>query len=697
MRFRIRALAVVLTAAFIPLASPAQTTVTMDGVLSAPFIADLEASPDGRTIAYIVHERGTHVIYAMRVGESARRIVDYAKDTGHSVGWLQVAPNGGALAYVRGGGPNREGEIANPTSSVVAPKEQIWIANISGGTPMLVGDGSGPQFSPDGKQLLWTGHLGLMLTPLTWKNGNVAVGRSKAPFEIRGGVREPRFSPDGTKIAFESQRGDHAFVTIFDTVAHKLTYASPNFRSDISPAWSPDGRSVAFLRLPGDREGYNPYEDVTEAPFSIWVANATTGAARQIWQADAGMGSEFYGVDSSNQLFWSNDGRIAFAWEKNGWRNLWTVPATGGSAVDVTRGQFEVESALRSVDGSRLVYATNEGDIDRRHIWSVGFDRADPTAMTQGAESQWFPTPLADDGLAYVNAGWGDAPQVMVRTAGAAAVSVGPQIPPSFPAAAMVRPQLVTFTAADGLLIHGQLFVPTDGSAKHCGVIFVHGGSERQMLPGFHYMEAYADLYETNQYIVNHGCEVLSVNYRSGIMYGNAFRNAPHVGPLGASEYQDVIAGAHFLQARPEVDPRRIGIYGLSYGGYETAMALARNSDIFKVGFDMAGVHNWATILEGSGRTLGTPEERATAYASSPVASISTWASPVFLAQGDDDRNVPFSQGVDLDQRLRAQGVDVTEVVFPNENHEMTLVYADEVRLYSAGIAFLLNHLGGTL
>jgi dipeptidyl aminopeptidase/acylaminoacyl peptidase len=682
MRFRIRALAAVLTAAFIPLASPAQTTVTMDGVLSAPFIADLETSPDGGTIAYIVHERGTHAIYSMRLGERARRVVWYAKDTGHSIGWLQVARGGGAVAYVRGGGPNREGEIANPTSELVAPKEQIWIANLSGGAPMLVGDGSGPLFSPDAKQLMWMAHGAIMLTPLTWKNGNVKVGRFRRPFEIRGTVREPRFSPDGTKIAFESQRGDHSFVTIFDTVARKLTYASPSFRSDISPAWSPDGRSIAFLRLP--------------APFSIWVANATTGVARRIWQADAGMGSDFYGLDSSNQLLWSKDGRIAFAWEKNGWRNLWTVPAAGGVAVDVTPGQFEVQSALTSLDRSQLVYATNEGDIDRRHIWTVGFNAANPTALTRGSESQWFPTPLAGGGLAYVNAGWGDAPQVMVRTTRAAAVAVGPQIPASFPAAAMVEPKLVTFTAADGLLIHGQLFVPADGTAKHCGVIFVHGGSERQMLPGFHYMEAYANLYETNQYIVNHGCEVLSVNYRSGIMYGHAFRTAAGVGPRGASEYQDVIAGARFLQARPEVDPDRIGIYGLSYGGYETAMALARNSDIFKAGFDMAGVHDWATINGGSGRGMGTSGEHGTAYDSSPVASISTWKSPVFLAQGDDDRNVPFSQGVEMDRALRAQGVDVTDMVFPNETHEMTLVYADEVRLYSAGIGFLLGHLGGT-
>lgn len=217
------------------------------------------------------------------------------------------------------------------------------------------------------------------------------------------------------------------------------------------------------------------------------------------------------------------------------------------------------------------------------------------------------------------------------------------------------------------------------------------------MLPGFHYMETYTNLYESNQYYANHGCVVLSINYRSGIMYGHNFRMAKDVGAKGAAEYQDVVAGAHFLRSRKDVDARRIGIYGLSYGGYLTAMGLARNSDIFKAGVDMAGVHNWATLDDADyGTKVGTPRERQIAFDASPVASIRTWKSPVFLSQGDDDRNVAFSQGVDLATRLRARGIDVQELVFPNETHE-NITYADMLHLYEASSAWLLRKLDSPL
>jgi dipeptidyl aminopeptidase/acylaminoacyl peptidase len=273
---------------------------------------------------------------------------------------------------------------------------------------------------------------------------------------------------------------------------------------------------------------------------------------------------------------------------------------------------------------------------------------------------------------------------------------IGVPTPPEFPAADLVKPQLVTFHAADGLLIHGQLFVPNEGKAKHPALIFDHGGPVRQMLPGFHYMEAYTNLYESNQYFANHGFVVLSINYRSGIMYGRNFREAKNVGPRGGAEYQDVLAGARYLQKRSDVDKNRLGIYGLSYGGYLTALALARNSDIFKAGVDDAGVHNWATSIDldmgQSVGTVGTPEQRKIAYDASPIASVATWTSPVLIEQGDDDRNVEFSQSVDLVNRLRDKGVDVQTLVFPNETHEQA-VWAHMVTNYDAAAAFLIAQL----
>jgi dipeptidyl aminopeptidase/acylaminoacyl peptidase len=359
----------------------------------------------------------------------------------------------------------------------------------------------------------------------------------------------------------------------------------------------------------------------------------------------------------------------------------------------LTAGSFETETVAESLDGAHLLYATNEGDIDRRHIWTVGLD-AHPRALTGGTKDQWAPTPLANGGYAYVDAGY-DAPPVLTIAGHPAQTLIAVATPQNFPATQLVRPQLVTYRAPDGLLIHAQLFVPRlVGNRKVPAIVFDHGGSRRQMLPGFHYMEPYTHLYEMNQYLVSRGFVVLSINYRSGIMYGHAFRMAPHCCWRGASEYQDVLAGGHWLQKQPEVDPKRVGIYGLSYGGLLTALALARNSDVFKAGADFSGVHNWATLFDAGagGKIVGTPQQRAVAEKSTAISALDTWRSPLFLSQGDDDRNVAFSQGVDLATRLRSRGVYVETFVFPNETHEPS-VWAHLVQQYEAAAAFLVKEL----
>ena len=257
----------------------------------------------------------------------------------------------------------------------------------------------------------------------------------------------------------------------------------------------------------------------------------------------------------------------------------------------------------------------------------------------------------------------------------------------------MVRPRLITYRSPDGWIIHAQLYLPRHMTGKRPAIVFDHGGPPRQMLAGFHYMEPYTHLYEMNQYLASRGFVVLSINYRLGTMYGYAFRNPPHGGWHGGSEYQDVLAGGKWLQRQPYVDAHRIGIYGLSYGGLLTALALARNSDIFKVGADFAGVHDWATIFDhDSGHPIGTPAQRKIATMSTAEGYLSKWTSPVFIEQGDDDRNVPFSQGVDLVTKLRDRGVTVQTEVFPDETHE-NQVWAHLVTQYREAADFIARYL----
>ena len=664
---------------------------TMQQILSAPFVGNLTASPDGTVLVWKVHDRGLRNLYT-NAGGTVHKITSYDQDDGQDLDNLQISPSNDFVVYLRGGtSDNNGGENINPLSLVPPPQRSIYIVQMSGGTPVLVGESNGaPMLSPRGDTIAWTKNGALQFATITKSAGAIAVSKPET-LPIHGQASNPVWSPDGSRIAFENGRsGGQAYVVIYTPSAKSYVYATPDFSQDGAPVWSPDSKRIAFVRTPGAREDESAYLKPPRGPWSIWVADATSGKAHMAWQAHRGMGATFYPSETSaSQLLWMRDNTIAFLWEGDGWQHIYAVNASGGNAHILTPGAFEVETFAPALDGASIYYATNEGDIDRRHIWQVALD-GHPHAVTSGPGNQWHPTPMASGGLAYVDSNY-NVPTTVRTLAGQSLVGVAPAA--DFPASEMVKPQLVTFRAPDGLLIHAQLFVPkTPG--KHPAMIFDHGGPVRQMLPGFHYMEAYTNLYESNQYLANHGFVVLSINYRSGIMYGHNFRQAPKAGWLGASEYQDVLAGAHWLQKQPQVDPNRLGIYGLSYGGYLTAMGLARNSDIFKAGADYAGVHNWATLFDwySGGKTQGTLAQRQLAYDSSPIASLDRWRSPVFLQQGDDDRNVAFSQGVDLATRLRDRGVHVETLVYPGETHEMQ-VWTHMVEQYQMAADFLARYL----
>lgn len=193
---------------------------------------------------------------------------------------------------------------------------------------------------------------------------------------------------------------------------------------------------------------------------------------------------------------------------------------------------------------------------------------------------------------------------------------------------------------------------------------------------------------------------VLSVNYRLGIGYGRAFHHPERGGRRGASEYQDVRAAALWLRAQPDVDPARVGIWGGSYGGYLTALALARDSPLFAAGVDFHGLHDFTARMGRAyeeGRFERPPDldrARETAWRSSPAAHVGTWRSPVLLVHGDDDRNVEFAQTVDLVARLAAVGVPFEELVVPDDSHHF-LRFANQLRVDEAAVEFLGRHLGG--
>lgn len=569
-------------------------TAPVAAYLGAPLVYQPATSGDGRSFAFVAREGRARSIYFERLGAPPARLVRYGNDDGQEISDLALSPDGTLVAYVRGGAPNSKGEIPNPRLLTSPPRRQLWVVDTSSGRQQLVGDGAEPQFSPDGKRLVWVSERAVMSAAVA----GVITGNAIAKPLLAGSVSTLRFSPDGARLAFERS----GYIEILDVGSGSLlALQKPADASDAGPVWSPDAKEVAFRRTLGAQpprlgDGYAG-EFVAKQPWEIWTADAATGQSRRVWQAALGIGSAWYALDQDptgtgtlgNQILWSSTGSLIFMWERDGWRHLYSVPAGGGEPSLLTPGEGEVETAALSRDGRSVLYSTNIGDLARRHLVRVPVAGGKPERLTPASSSQWAPTPLANGALAYIDAGWALPPRVVVRQDnGKSATLQVPAIPASFRSARLVEPRPVKFSGTDGQTAYGQLFTPRH--SRGCGVIFVHGGIRRQMLPGFHYMDAYSHLYELNQYLVSQGCAVLSVEYRSSIMRGYLFRNAPGWGSAGASEYKDVLGAANFLRSQKQLGIDRIGIYGLSWGGYLTAQALARNSDVFAAGFDMAGV-----------------------------------------------------------------------------------------------------------
>ena len=670
---------------------------SLEQILGAPFTSELVAAPAGQRVAWVFDDRGARNLWVAEGPAFARRrVTSYIGDDGQEITNVAFTHDGAHLVYVRGGGANRAGEIPNPTSATAGAEQAVWVVPIAGGAPRRLGSGASPVPAPTGDLVAFVQRGQIWTAGVTGTQAAVQAAR------MRGGARGLAWSPDGTKLAFTSGRGSHAFVGVLTVASGALTWLEPALDTDDFPAWSRDGRQVAFLRRSPVRDRVIFFPERDGPPWSLRVADAATGAGREVWRAEAGRGSVFQPVEFGPQLVWSADDRLVFPWERDGWKHLYSVPVGGGAATLLTPGAFEVDDVSYARDGRTAVVSSNQDDIDRRHLWRVTTSGAAPPErlFSGGVRSlEWNPAVLADGtSVAYVQA---DArrPGQPKLIEGRNPRSFGPDaIPPGFPSASLVEPQAVSFPAADGLTIPAQIFRPSLQPApgeKRPALIFFHGGSRRQMLLGWNYRSYYHNAYAFNQYMAAKGYVVLSVNYRSGIGYGLDFREALNYGASGASEYNDVVGAGLFLRSQPDVDAAKIGLWGGSYGGYLTAMGLARGSDMFAAGVDVHGVHDWNNAIRNfmpGYNAERRPDVAALAFRSSPMAFIDGWRSPVLLIHGDDDRNVPFAESVELVEQLRARRVHVEQLVFPDEVHGF-LLNRSWIRAYTAAADFLDRHL----
>jgi len=663
-------------------------------LMGAPLASMPVVDGSGDKIAWVVSTAGRRTIYVAEAPGWRERATAEFEDDGLGLADLTWTSDAEGLLFTRGGDLQRNGAV--PTNAALDPiplLQQIWRVEVAGRSARPLTRGRYPIVAPRGGRtaFLRDGDLYLM---------DEGGGDEAKVVEDNGVVAAPRWSPDGSMIAFVSQRGTHSFVAVYELAANRLTYLDPSTDTDVHPVWSPEGGHLAFVRIPADNGDFDTPRRSAE-PFSIRIVDVRSKDTRELWRAHRGDGSRFMPVAARDQLIWDTAGSLIFPWERSGWLQLYAISVNGGEPRLLTPGEGEVEYVAATPDGKRILYSSNHGDLGRRRIWRVDTQPArSATALTSAGGIQSSPVPLSNTGaFAYLGSDAHHPVRAFVRQASGATKALGPE-PFSFdPREQLLQPTAVEFPAADGRAASGYVLSkpPTKTGEKRPAVVFVHGGPKNQMLLGFHFEHYYSYMYSLLQHLATHGYVVLSVNFRGGTGYGLAFRETADYGQYGASDLNDIIGAGQYLRARSDVDPERIGLMGGSYGGMMTALGLARASDLFRAGVSIHGVydmrdqrrshHPLSILMRAYDPDQEAFHSNRLAYQSSPLAAVSRWRSPILMIHGDDDRSVPFFNMVRAVEELRRAGVELEQLVLPNEAHSF-LLYGSWLKALAATTDF---------
>jgi dipeptidyl aminopeptidase/acylaminoacyl peptidase len=666
---------------------------SLKSVLSYPFPSELTSHSKSGKIAWAMNEQGKRNIY---VAESPSfqpvKITDYNLDDGQELTSLTISDDGKWIVFVRGGDHgSREGtNPVNAGSSPIAPKVQVMTIPFGGGKVNIIGEGDNPVISPKSDQLIFSRNGQLFASPID------GAAAPKTLFYAKGSIGSASWNADGSKLVFVASRDDHAFIGVYTNQDTPIQWLLPAFSRDSSPRWSPDGKEIAFIRSPGAGGAPDSVLTRKHQPWAIFKVDVNTGKGKQIYQAVTTPQGSLPSVAGGANLLWVAN-RIVFTSYEDGWPHLYSIAVNGGQKLLLTPGNFMVEHVKISPDLKSLIFSANTGkdlaDIDRRHIYKVAVDQANMKPLSSGKGIEAYPVSLGTANTIACLASTAQQP-VMPFILNEQTKQLTPiatnLIPADFPSKQLVTPTFVTFKAPDGGTVYGQLFTPKHVSGKKPAIVYVHGGPQRQMLLGWHFMDYYSIDYALNQYLASLGFTVLSVNYRLGIGYGYEFHKPLDAGAFGASEYQDIKAAGEWLAQQRGVDEKRIGIYGGSYGGYLVALALGKDSKLFAAGVDIHGVNNRLMITSGD-RTDNAPDAKLVAeraIISSPTSYLETWTSPTLIIHADDDRNVSFSQSVDLARRFEKKKFEFEYLAIPDDTHHW-MKFANGLKVSEVTAEFL--------
>jgi dipeptidyl aminopeptidase/acylaminoacyl peptidase len=469
----------------------------------------------------------------------------------------------------------------------------------------------------------------------------------------------PLFSKDGKWLAFDSKEKVEPSTNIAIMewpagTARLLTHEKDPKASWDAADWSSDGRYLYAVREVGTDDADVYRLDVKSGTAENLTAH--TGNVRMI--------ASKVSPDGKTLLMTSN--------EKGGYQNVVLLDVASKKKRWVTDTQWEAQAGGFSPKGDTFTYILNSDGRATINFVDVktlkASDRGIPAGLnTPGAD----PSAFREDGsYLFSHQDSTHAPNLYLLSTGSVVSQVTHNESQVLASAALPSSQLVTYKSFDGKMISAFVWVPfnvkRDGTAPL--VVMPHGGPTGQTLDSF---SPRAIL------LVSRGFVVIAPNVRGSTGYGMEFEKANYK-DLGGADLKDEIAGVDFLKATGFIDTKKVGIWGGSYGGFMTLMAIGKNPDLWAAAVDEFGILNWYTMLEHSDARLqeyektllGDPVKDKSAYeASSPLKYIRDEKAPLLVLQGERDIRVPKEEAEQVVEILKKEGRTVDAVYYPEEGH----------------------------
>ena len=255
----------------------------LEDIKSNPFPSNLTSSANGAQLAWAVNEQGKRNIYVAQGPDFApRKLTNYNQDDGQEITSLSISDNGQWVVYVRGGDHGSNWDEAIPVNAIfspVPPKVQIWSVPFLGGEPKALAEGDEPAISPDNNNVAFIKNGQVWVTALDASSQAINL------FTSRGTNNALAWSPDGSQLAFVSNRGDHALVGVYTNSETAINWIAPSFSRDRTPRWSPDGKKLVFVRTSGGGGVPDSVLVRKHQPWAIWTAEVASGKATQLWKA----------------------------------------------------------------------------------------------------------------------------------------------------------------------------------------------------------------------------------------------------------------------------------------------------------------------------------------------------------------------------------------------------------------------------